>query len=54
MDDELYYIDAGYHFNPQGKARLRDYATMLAASELGIVAFKPGKACSERAYSKWI
>ena len=52
MGDELYYVDAGCHFNPHGKARLKEYAAMLAASELGIVAFQLGKSCSERAYSK--
>ncbi len=50
--DELYYVDAGCHWNPAGRARLLEYARALESCPLGIAAFELGSKCSERAFSK--
>lgn len=50
--DELYYIDAGCHWNVAGRERLLEYAEELRANPLGIAAFELGKKCSERRYTK--
>lgn len=51
-NDELYYIDAGCHLNPRGRARMFEYAEMLAESDLGIAAFALGPYCSDKAFTK--
>ena len=50
--DQLYYIDAGCHWNSAGRPRLLEYAMALEACPLGIAAFELGRGCSERAYTK--
>ena len=51
-DDELYYVDAGCHFNPNGRKRLLEYADVVRTSSQGVVAFALEKNCSERAFTK--
>lgn len=50
--DQLYYIDAGCHWNSEGRPRLLEYAEALEGCPLGIAAFELGRGCSERAYTK--
>ena len=50
--DQLYYIDAGCHWNPAGRPRLLEYAEALELNPLGIAAFELGRGCSERVYTK--
>lgn len=51
--DELYYLDAGCHFNPRGRARLQEYASMLADSKLGLAAFQLAESeCNDKSFTK--
>lgn len=50
--DQLYYIDAGCHWNSEGRPRLLEYAAALGSCPLGIAAFELDRDCSERAYTK--
>lgn len=50
--DELYYVDAGCHFNPRGRTRMLEYAETLRQNELGIAGFELTPDCSVRAFTK--
>lgn len=50
--DELYYVDAGCHFNPNGRSRMLEYAEMLRQNELGVAGFELTPDCSVRAFTK--
>lgn len=50
--EQLYYVDAGCHWNSAGRPRLLEYAMALESCSLGIAAFELERGCSERAYTK--
>lgn len=50
--DELYYVDAGCHFNPQGRSRMLQYARILRENELGVAGFELTSDCSVKAFTK--
>lgn len=50
--DQLYYVDAGCHFNPAGRKRLMEYVEILENSSFGMTAFQLGRGCSDRKFTK--
>ncbi len=50
--DELYYVDAGCHFNPKGRSRMFEYAETLRENALGLAGFELTPDCSVGAFTK--